>query len=165
MIVSIIVAADENNAIGINNQLPWHLPVDLKYFKQLTLGHTIIMGRKTYESIGKPLPGRTSVVITSNKEIVWDGIEKTNSLAAAIEFSKQKNETECFIIGGGMIFKDAIALADKIYLTRIHTSLPEADTFFPALKKANWKLTTANFVAADEKNKMDCTFEVYEKTI
>jgi dihydrofolate reductase len=164
MLISIIVAADENNAIGINNNLPWHLPVDLKYFKQRTTGHSIIMGRKTFESIGKALPNRINRVVSRNT-IALEGILGYNSLETAVADCFKANENECFIIGGGQIYNEAMkGIVNKVYLTRVHTKLVKADTFFPVLDAQNWKLMESTFVAKDEKNNFDCSFEVYIKT-
>src|SRR6187401_820903 len=120
MKISIIVAASENNVIGRNNDLPWHLPADLKYFKDTTMGHCVVMGRKNFESIPpkfSPLQGRTNIVITRQKDYKAAGAVVVNSIEEAIEYSKNKNETECFITGGGEIFKQSLMLCDKVYLT------------------------------------------------
>src|SRR4030066_2251502 len=121
MIVSLIVAMDEKGGIGKQNQLPWHLPSDLKRFKSLTMGHHIVMGRKTYETIGKPLPGRTMVIITRRKAYHPTGCIVVNSILEATRFAETNHEDELFIIGGGEIFKKAIGLAKKIYLTTVPT--------------------------------------------
>ncbi|NCO04072.1 MAG: dihydrofolate reductase [Alphaproteobacteria bacterium] len=137
MIVSLIVAAADNNCIGIDNKMPWHIPEDFKHFKEITMGKPCIMGRKTYESIlaqlGKPLLGRTSIVI-SRSAYKHDGAISANSLGAAIDFAKTKRPEEVMIIGGAQIYAQAIEqnLADKLYLTRVHQS-PEGDAFFPDL--------------------------------
>ncbi len=161
MKISIIVAADENYGIGKGNQLLCHLPADLKYFKQITQGHAILMGRKTHESIGKPLPNRSNIIISSSnlpKEacFVFDSIEK------GIEFCKQAGEEELFIIGGDSIYKQSIHLADKIYLTRIHHSF-EADAFFPVLPPDEWQLDQQVLNPSDEKNAWSFTFETYHR--
>src|SRR5210317_2069393 len=117
MIISQIVAMDENRAIGVHNRVPWHLPDDLKRFKTLTMEHHIIMGRKTYESIGNPLPGRTNVVITRKQDYQPDGCLVVHSVAEAIDLAENRGETETFIIGGGEIFKQSLELTDRIYLS------------------------------------------------
>ena len=162
MILSIIVACTENNVIGRDNDMPWHLPADLKHFKSLTTGNPIIMGRKTYESIGRPLPKRRNLIITRNASYTAEGIEIYQSLEQAVENCQQ--ERESFIIGGGQIYNCALEMADRIYLTRIHTEI-DGDTFFPELKMDKWKLVDDQFVHRDDKNEHDMSFQTYEKTI
>jgi len=163
MIVSIIVAASENNVIGRDNQLPWHLPADLKYFKQTTLGKPIIMGRKTFESLGRPLPARPNIVVTRQPGYARDGIIVTPSLRAAITAAGTFDMDEIFITGGAEIFKQAIPLlVQRIYLTRIH-AVVEGDTFFPAFDKEQWQLVSSREHPADEQHKYAFTFEVYER--
>lgn len=158
--INIIVAADEHNGIGKNNQLLWHLPADLKHFKQLTTGHPIIMGRKTYDSIGKALPGRRNIIISRQKDLVIEGCEVVHSLEAALEACA--NHAEIFIIGGAQIFKQALQLTDVIYFTRVHQSL-EADTHFPPIDLGQWKETEKEHHDPDEKNKIPYTFITYRK--
>ncbi|MEN9522072.1 MAG: type 3 dihydrofolate reductase, partial [Bacteroidota bacterium] len=157
MKISIIVATSKNNAIGVNNQLPWHLPADLKYFKQLTTGHVIIMGSNTFLSIGKPLPNRTTIVITTQTNPDWlvDGIHIVHSIAEAIDKAKSLNETECFIIGGAKIYQQTLHLADIIYKTEIDVMIENADAFFPSLNATEWKLVAQQNHLPDEKNKMN----------
>jgi len=131
MKISCIVAADENNGIGKNNQLLCHLPADLKYFKNLTTHHAILMGRKTFESIGKPLPNRTNIII-SRSELNIEGTYCFKSIDEGISFAKSQNETELFIIGGDSIYQQSMHVLDTVYLTRIQYSF-EADAFFPTL--------------------------------
>ena len=133
--ISIIVAIAENNVIGNNNQLIWHISEDLKRFKALTTGHCIIMGRKTFESIGKALPKRTNIVVTRNESFRADGCSVVNSLEAAIEMCG--NEEEVFIIGGGELYRQALPMANKLYITRIHESF-EGDTYFPEIEENEW---------------------------
>jgi len=161
MIVSMLVAADEKNGIGLNNKLPWHLPADLKYFKRLTLDHHILMGRKTFESIGKPLPERVNVVLTVNKDYVQAGTITVNSLEEGITLARDAGETELFVIGGAGVFKEAARYAHKLYLTRIHHAF-EADVFLPFDVEKSWKRASADSFPADEKNKWPYTFEVYD---
>lgn len=159
-IISIVVAISTNNAIGKNNQLLWHLPADLKHFKQITTGHTIIMGRKTYESIGKPLPNRRNIVITRDTELNIEGVELVNSINEAITLCK--NEDEVFIIGGAEIYKHALALTNRIYLTTVHHTY-EADAFFPTLPTNEWNEIDKEFHEADEKNSLAYTFSTLER--
>lgn len=133
--VSLIVAMAKNRVIGINNTLPWRLPADLKHFKALTMGHHIVMGRKTYESIGKPLPGRTSVVVTRNPKYTVPGVIVVNSLQAAI--SASGDDAEIFVIGGAELYLQAIALADRIYMTEIDSDI-SGDAYFPEFKLDEW---------------------------
>jgi len=162
MILSLIFALDEKNAIGKNNQLPWHLPADLKKFKQITMGHYILMGRKTWESIGKPLPGRTSVVISRTAQIDVENVIVKPSIEEAISYAKNNGETEAFVIGGAQLFQEAIPLADKFYLTRIHHVF-EADTFLPEINLDEWKIMEEEYFAPDEKNLYPFTFQILER--
>jgi dihydrofolate reductase len=161
MTISMIAAAAENNVIGKNNELVWHMPADFKYFKEKTKGHIIIMGRKTFESLGKPLKYRTNVVVTRNKDFKPEGAEVFMSLDEAIGWSEKQDDNEVFIIGGASIYEQAMEKADRIYLTRIHETF-EGDTFFPEIDK-NWKLVSEETHRADEKNPHDFTFIVFEK--
>jgi dihydrofolate reductase len=162
MLLSLIFALDENNGIGKSNTLPWHLPADLKKFKQLTMGHNMLMGRKTWESIGKALPGRTSVVISQNVGIDIPGVVVKKSLNEAIAFAKNAGENEAFVIGGAQLFQDAIPLADRFYLTRIHHTI-DADTFLPPINMDEWIVIEEEFFPADEKNAYDFTFYILER--
>lgn len=160
MKISIIVAISENNAIGKNNELLWHLPKDLKRFKAITTGHTIIMGRNTFESIGKPLPNRHSVIITSNKDYHVEGVTVVHSIAEAFELTK--NEDEVFIIGGGKIYEATLPFANKLYLTIVHDTF-EADTFFPKIEMTDWNVLQKELLPKDYKNPYDATFYHLEK--
>ena len=155
------MAADENNGIGKNNQLLCHLPADLKYFKNLTTHHAILMGRKTFESIGKPLPNRTNIII-SRSDLNIEGTYCFKSIDEGISFAKSQNETELFIIGGDSIYQQSMDVLNTVYLTRIHHSF-EADAFFPALQEEYWQLNQNEFHAADEKNKFDFSFQTYNR--
>jgi dihydrofolate reductase len=160
MIVSILVAVAKNGVIGKDNQLIWRLSEDLKNFKKLTLGHSIIMGRKTFDSIGKPLPGRTSIVISRNKDLVIPGCEVAGSLTKAIETAAEnEGSDEVFVIGGGEIFKQAQELADKIYLTIVDAE-PEGDAFFDRSPYNNWEEISRKVFKSDDKNQYD--FEIIE---
>jgi dihydrofolate reductase len=158
--VSLIVAMAKNRVIGVNNTLPWHLPADLKNFKALTMGHHIVMGRKTYESIGKPLPGRTSVMVTRNANYAPLGVVVVNSLAAAI--SACGDDEEIFVIGGAELYRQSITLADRIYLTEIDADL-SGDAYFPELDHKLWKEAGRDSHAPDEKNRYSYDFVIYDR--
>lgn len=159
--LSIAVAVGENYAIGKNNQLLWHMPADLKFFKQTTSGHTVIMGRKTFDSVGRPLPNRRNIVITRDATLKIDGVEVVNSLDEALSISKDE-EKDVFIVGGAEIYRQALPKTNTLFLTTIHHNF-EADTFFPEIDKSEWKLISSEPHKADEKNKYDYTFEVFER--
>ena len=160
--LTIIVAAGEDNAIGKDNDLIWHLSNDLKRFKTLTNGHHIIMGRKTFESFPKPLPNRIHVVITRQKDYkAPDGVIIVNSLVEAIE--KTKSDDQPFIIGGGEIYAQAIDKANLLELTRVHATFEGADTFFPEINKSNWREINNVFHKKDDKHKYEFSFITYEK--
>ena len=154
--VSIIVATAEDNVIGKDNQLIWHLPADLKHFKQLTMGHPILMGRKTYESIGKPLPGRTSIIITRQEDFQAEGCIVVHSVQEAIAKAKELDD-QVYIIGGAEIYKQALPLTDCIELTKIHHHF-EGDTYFPEIKESEWEVVAEENHTPDEKNKYNYTF-------
>ncbi len=160
MTVSLIVAIDENNGIGRNNQLPWHLPADLKHFKSLTTGHPIIMGRKTFDSIGKALPGRRNIVISRQKDLKIAEAEVSHSLKEALELCKEADDV--YVIGGAQIFDDALPLADVLYLTQIHHNF-DADTFFPEIDKTQWTEAENIRHEPDEKNAYSYSFIKYKK--
>jgi len=138
--ISLIVAHDKNRVIGYNNQMPWHLPGDLQYFKETTMGKPLIMGRKTFESIGRPLPGRRNIVITRNKEYHHEGIEVASSLEEALKLAG--NEKEIMVIGGEQIFKLALPIADRLYITQIYHEF-KGDTYFPEYGD-EWKIVSAS---------------------
>ncbi len=158
--LSIIVAISENNAIGKNNQLLWHLPADLKHFKEITSGHTIIMGRKTYDSIGRPLPNRRNIVITRQSDLKIENVEVVSSLKEAITLCA--NEKEIFIIGGAEIYESSVELANRIYLTTVHQEY-EADAFFPNIVAEQWSEINREYHSADEKNSVAYTFSTLER--
>ena len=151
----------EKNEIGFNNQLLWHLPKDLKHFKDLTSGHPIIMGRKTYESIGKPLPNRTNIVISRKKDWFVEGILIVGSIKEAVKFAKKIDE-EVFIIGGGNIYGQTMDIVDKLEVTLVKADL-EADTYFPKIDPKVWKKTSEVCHEKDEKNQYDFCFQTFEK--
>ena len=160
--VSLIVAAAENNTIGKNNQLLWHLPNDLKFFKNTTWGMPIIMGRKTFEAVNKPLPGRFNIVITRQTDWHADGVIVAADLQDALKKAAETNCKEIFIIGGGEIYKQAIEMAGKIYLTRVHATI-EGDTFFPVIDEDKWQLDSRQEFSADEKHAFAYSFQVWNK--
>ena len=159
MTLTLIAAAAENNALGKDNRMIWHLPDDFKRFKQLTSRHHIIMGRKTFESLPGMLPNRTHVIITRQKDFKADGCIIVNSLEEAIEACK--GDEEAFVIGGGEIYKQSIEKADKIELTRVYGTSPDADAFFPEIDPAKWKLVEEVFHPKDEKHAYDMAFMTY----
>ena len=161
MTITLIAAVAENNALGKDNQMIWHLPDDFKRFKQLTTGHHIIMGRKTFESLPGMLPNRTHVIITRQKDYKHEGCIVVNSLDAALEACPQ--DEEVFIIGGGEIYKQAIDIADKIELTQVYGTSPDADAFFPEIDKAKWKLVEEVYHPVDEKHKYEFSFQTFER--
>ena len=160
--LSLIVAASENNVIGKNNRLLWHLPADMKFFKNTTWALPVIMGRKTFESLGKPLMGRYNIVITSNEDWHAEGVKVVSNIQQAIEAADVMKSNETMVIGGGQIYKETLPFADRVYLTRVHTTL-EGDTFFPALNSAEWKLTSANHFYKDDKHAFDYSFEIWTR--
>ncbi len=162
MTISLIVAASENNAIGKKGKLLWHLPIDMKFFKDTTWGMVVVMGRKTYESVDKPLPGRVNIVITNQENWSREGTRVARDLKAGLEEARLTNCKEVFIIGGGEIYQQSMLLADKIYMTRVHADL-EGDTFFPDIDKNLWRLEEQRACLKDEKHNYDFTFETWIK--
>jgi dihydrofolate reductase len=164
MKISIIVAVDENWGIGLKNQVPWRLSQDLKRFRQITSGHHLLMGRKTYESIGFPLPGRISIIISRQKNLIFVGefsgkVLTASSLVQGIQIAKAHGEQELFIIGGGQIYSQALPQTDCIYLTQVH-ALCGCDTFFPVIDPGQWKVIQREVVPQDEKNQYASTFSL-----
>ena len=162
MIVSAIVATAKNNVIGKNNDIPWYLPADLKYFKKTTLNHHIIMGRKCFQSIGRPLPKRTNIVITRNPFFVATNCLVTNSVEEALSLAQDNGETEAFIIGGGQIYDISQPFWDKIYLTEVDL-LVDGDILFPEIDMEAWRLISSESHQPDEKNEHPYTFKVFER--
>jgi dihydrofolate reductase len=160
--ISLIVAAAKNNAIGKDNQLLWHLPNDLKFFKNTTWGMPVIMGRKTFEAVNKPLPGRFNIIITRQKDWKAEGVIVAADLQDAIKKAAATNSKEIFIIGGGEIYKQGIEIADKIYLTRVHAEL-NGDTFFPVIDESKWHLNASQDFAADDKHAFAYSFQTWMK--
>jgi dihydrofolate reductase len=159
MIVSIVVAISENHAIGKDNKLLWYLPNDLKHFKNITTGHTVIMGRKTYESVGKPLPNRRNIIITRQNMTV-EGCEVVNSIDAALALCI--TEDEVFIVGGAEIYKQSLSKTDRIYITIVHKKF-EGDTYFPEIEGNIWKETEREDYEPDEKNLLPYSFITFER--
>ncbi len=163
MPLSIIVAVSENNVIGKTGEIPWYLPADLKHFAKTTQGHSVIMGRKTYDSIlqklGKPLPKRKNIIITRQKDLSLPDCTVVATLEEAVQAS---SDGEIFVIGGAEIYKLAFPFTNKLYLTRVHTKV-NGDVFFPEFKKDEWKEMSSEAHQADEKNKFEYTFYHYER--
>jgi len=164
MLISLIAAASTNRVIGINNDLPWHLPKDLKYFKEKTLGHHMIMGRKTWESFGgKPLPGRPSIVLSGSEISVPEEVKVVKTLSEALQLARDNGETEAMIIGGGFVFSEALPLADRIYLTHVYTKIKDGSVLFPPVKQTEWQIMHLLQSPKDDKNHLDMDFMVLER--
>ncbi len=162
MIVSLIVAMDQKGGIGVQGKLPWKISSDLRRFKQLTTSHHVIMGRKTYESIGRPLSGRTNIVLSRNPAYQQEGCLVMHDLQAALDLARGHGENEAFILGGGEIFTWALPIADRIYLTRV-TAVVEADTFFPNFNVAEWLVAEEISFPASEKDQFPYIYQVLER--
>ena len=160
MRLSLIVAMAENRAIGVDNRLPWHLPADLRHFRALTMGHPIIMGRRTFDSIGRVLPGRRNIVVTRNRDYAKDGVEIVHSLDEALD--RCREEGEAFMIGGAHLYETAIHHADRIYLTQVHATV-QGDVFFPVLDTSHWRETERLSHPADPLNAHTYDFVVYDR--
>lgn len=160
--VSLIVAMSSNRVIGRDGDLPWHLPADLRHFKQTTMGHHLIIGRATWDEVGKPLPGRTMVVVTRNRDFSADGVLVAHSVEAALALARDDDEP--FIGGGAEIYRQALEseIVDRLYVTRIHAEV-EGDTFFPSLDLDRWLLADRVDHPADEKNEFAYSFESYDR--
>ena len=162
MIISLIVAMDEKRGIGKAGKLPWRLSSDLKRFRELTMGHHLIVGRKTFESIGKPLPGRQMIVVTRNTGFKPEGCIVAGSVQEALDIALERGETEVFVIGGAQIYSQTFQIADRVYLTQVHAKV-DADTFFPELNYEAWTPTQSAFQPADDKNQYSFTFNLLER--
>ncbi|MEH6627485.1 MAG: dihydrofolate reductase [Motiliproteus sp.] len=166
MKLALIVAQSENRVIGRNNKLPWHLPEDLKYFKSVTMGKAIIMGRKTYDSIGRPLPGRTNIVVTRDTEYFVEGVEVVHSLEAAMDkaeaLSLINGNDEALIIGGSELYRQALSKADRLYLTQVHHQIT-GDACFPELDLSEWHQVGREDFTADGCNPYDYSFLVLDR--
>lgn len=162
MIISAIVACAKNGVIGKDNEIPWYLPADFAYFKRTTINHHIIMGRNCFESIGRPLPKRTNIVITRNPFYIASGCLMVNSIAEGLKTAENNGETEAFIIGGGEIYKQSVDLWGRLYLTEVDLDT-EGDVFFPTFDLSEWKLVSEEYHSKDEKNEFDYVFKVFER--
>ncbi|SJN30637.1 dihydrofolate reductase [Sphingobacterium sp. JB170] len=158
--ITLIVAASKNNAIGKDNKMLWHLPEDFKYFKRTTIGHSIIMGRKTFLSIGKPLPERRNIVLSRDLNFSNYDVDVANSVSEVLNYCR--DEREIFIIGGAQLYEQTLPIAQKILLTRVHTEI-QGDAYFPVLSPQEWKLTSSEKHPKDEKHAYDFTFEVWDR--
>jgi len=162
MKLSMIVAVAENGAIGARNQLLWDLPRDMKHFREITSGHAVIMGQRTFESIGRPLPKRLNIVVTQDPTLQIAGCTVVHSPQEAIEVARSSGETEAFVIGGGMIYAAMLPMVDRVYFTRVHVA-PEADSFFPPFPTPEWKEVSRAEFPADKENAYALDFLVYER--
>lgn len=161
MIVSLVAAVSENGVIGRDGGLPWRLPGDLQFFKRLTTGHTVIMGRRTWDEIRRPLPNRRNIVVTRNARLDFPGAERAADLDAALQLAG--DEAEVFVIGGGEIYRQALSRADRMYLTSVH-AVVEGDTRFPAWSPAEWQVVSEERFASDERHPHPFTIRRYDRT-
>ena len=158
--ISLIAAVSENGVVGRNNQLPWKLSADLQRFKTLTMGHHLVVGRKTFLSIGRPLPGRHMIVLSRDSAYHPSGVQVARSLAAALDLIS--GDDEVFIGGGAELFKEALERGDRLYLTTVHAEV-QGDSFFPDIDAAEWEIRSSEATAADEKNEYPSTFQVLDR--
>ena len=163
MILSAIVAASEDNAIGKDNDLLWRLPDDMKFFKTTTSGHPVIMGRKTLESFKRPLPNRENIVITRNRDYAPEGVHVTHELTEAINLAESFKPKEAFILGGGEIYNMALDHCDRVYLTRVHERFPQAEAHFPEMNPDKWDLVWEEHHEVDERHAYPFTFKRYDR--
>jgi dihydrofolate reductase len=164
MIVSLIVAVSENRVIGYQGGIPWRLLADLKLFKQTTMGHTLIVGRKTYESIGRPLPGRRMMVLTRQQDYLAEGCQVVDGLPEALELAKLQGENEAFVAGGAQVYAQALPLADRIYWTQVHAEV-DGDTFFPEFDRDEWEEQERLEFPADEQHAYAFTFSLLVRKV
>lgn len=162
MIISCIVAVGNDHVIGLNNTIPWYLPADLQYFKRTTIGHHVIMGRSSYDSIGKPLPKRTNIIITKDPYFIVSNCLIAHSIEEALSLAFENGEEECFIIGGGQIYRQTVDFWNRLYITEVQIDV-KGDTFFPTIQKEDWMLKSEVHNEPDEKNPYHYTFKVYER--
>ncbi len=162
MIISLIAAIGKNRAIGKANQLLWHLPNDFKHFKETTMGKPVIMGQRTFESIGRPLPGRQNIVLSQDASFHPEGCSVVKDIDSALSLARDSGQEEIFIIGGGMVYASFLPLAHRMYLTLVDAS-PEGDTYFPEWNPAEWKIVSSEEHPADEQNSFRHTFVTYER--
>jgi len=163
MIISLVAAISENDVIGKERGMPWYMPADLRYFYKLTKNHHVIMGHRTFHEFGvsKPLPDRTNIILSKQAGLKIEGCIVYNSINDAIDFAYSNHESELFIIGGGNIYRQAIEIADKLYITVIHTVIEKGDTFFPDIDEKIWKLISSDFHLKDTANPFNYTFKIY----
>lgn len=161
--ISFIWAMDKNQLIGNNNKLPWHLPADLQYFKKVTMGKPIVMGRKTFESIGRILPGRENIILTRNLSYKQEGCHIFYKTEDFITYAKAREDVEFFVIGGAQIFNELYNYAERLYITKIYDEFT-GDTYFPPINMTDWKLIRQEKGIKDDKNPYDYEFLVYERT-
>ena len=166
--VSIIVAMSENRVIGKDNQLPWRISADMKYFKQITMGRPVVMGRKTFESIGRPLPGRKNIVVTRQASWRHDDITIFYNVEEALDFAigeaQRDNQDEVMVIGGSEIYRQVLPICDKLYVTRVHAQI-DGDAFFPNFEGSNWRLSFQQIVEPLGNDQYTCSFMVYDKLL
>ena len=162
MRINLIVAMDQNQGIGFQNRLPWHLPADQRWFKQLTLGHTLIMGRKTFDSIGKPLPGRKTIVLTRNPDLAVQGCATASSLANALSIAKAEATDQVFICGGAAVYREGLKVADRIYMTRLHAEF-QVDTSFPEWDPTEWEEISCELHASNLDQFPSYSFIIYQR--
>ena len=160
---SMIVAVSENNVIGKNGTMPWHLKTDLQRFKELTTNHCVIMGRNCFNSIGKPLPNRTNIIVSSNMDLEIPGCIVKPSLQYAADYANSRYDSTPFIIGGGTLYRQAINLVNVLYLTRVHTIIEDGNVFFPELDMSKWDIEHTEDVPADKDNDFDTTFMILRR--
>lgn len=164
--IALMVAASENGVIGRDNQLPWHLPKDLQHFKKTTLGKPVVMGRKTFDSIGRPLPGRPNVVVTRQQDYQADGVSVASSLEHGLEIAAQKaiesDSSEVMLIGGAELYRQGLPLVERVYLTKVHADI-EGDAFFPTLPDSDWRCIEEEKHEACERNPFSYSFCIYER--
>ncbi len=163
MILSTIVGMGNNHEIGKGNDIPWYLPADLKYFKRTTVGHPIIMGRKCFESIGRPLPNRTNIIVSRNPEFCIEGCILVHTMNAALVVAEEQGAEEAFIIGGGEIYCEGLPLSTKLYVTNIDIDVPDADIYFPPINFEDWELISEEHHQKDAKNHYDYSFKILER--
>jgi len=163
LIISLIVAMDRRRGIGYKNKLPWRLPADLKRFREVTMGHHLIVGRRTWESIGRLLPGRHMVILSHDRNLAVAGAAVAHSLGDALKIARSQDDREAFIGGGADVYEQALAIADRIYLTLVEGEF-EADTFFPEIDPRRWEEISSQSFTRDEKNPFDHTFKLLERT-
>lgn len=163
MIISLIAAASENNVIGKDHWMPWDLPAELAYFRAVTRGKTVIMGRKTYDSVGRPMPNRHNIIVSHNPDLEIPNVDVVGSIEEALELARKDELDEIFVIGGEQIYRVAMSYADRIYLSRVHTEIEGGEAFFPDFDEKDWKLVSSEKYESDAENAIPFTKLVYER--